>query len=94
MAGLELQQEKGMDKEVKNDIKQIAKEAEVKLTGFLLRWKDRADGRESPDREVLDRKSRIIADKANEILKRRGKTILKEFKDVYIKKAGKEDDSE
>lgn len=80
-------------KDVKDGIKNIAKEAEVKLTGALLKWKDRADGREAPDPETIDRKSRIIADRANEIFKRRGKNILREFKDVYIKKAAKREDS-
>jgi len=81
-------------KDVKDGIINMAKEAEVKLTGALLKWKDKAEGREAPDPETIDRKSRIIADRANDIFKRRGKTILKEFKDVYFKKtAGKEDSS-
>jgi hypothetical protein len=80
-----------MSSDIKDDVKRIAKETEVKLTGFLLRWKDQADGKEIPDPEAIDRKSRIIAEKANEILKRRGKTILKEIKNVYIKKQGEED---
>lgn len=78
-------------KELKDGIKKIAKETEVKLTGALLKWKDRADGREASDPEVIDKRSRIIADSANEIFKRRGKTILREFVNVYSKKAGKED---
>lgn len=74
-----------MDKEgIKDDIKRIAKEAEVKLTGILLRWKDHNEGKDTPDSEAIEEKSRIIADKANEIFKRRGKTILKEFKDAYM----------
>ncbi|MBN1626046.1 MAG: hypothetical protein JW944_05930 [Deltaproteobacteria bacterium] len=78
-------------KDIKDGLKKMAKEAEVKLTGALLKWKDQADGREYPDPDAIDKRSRIIADRANEIFKRRGKTIIREFMDVYIKKAGKED---
>jgi hypothetical protein len=81
-----------MDNDIKGDIKKIAKEAEVKLTGFLLKWKDKSDGKEIPDQDMIDRKSRVITDKANEILKRRGKTIFNEIKNVYIKKKPDEED--
>jgi len=80
-----------MDNNIKDDIKKIARDTEIKLTGFLLRWKERRDGNAISDAEAIDRKSRIIADKANEILKRRGKTVFNEIKNVYIKKDGKED---
>jgi len=80
--------------EIKNDIKKLAKDAEVKLTEFLLRWQERREGKDPSDAEVLDQKSRVITDKANEILKRRGKTILKDFKDVYIKREKGEDDKD
>jgi hypothetical protein len=82
-----------MANDIKDDIKKIAKETEVKLTGFLLKWKDQHDGKEIPDQEVIDRKSRIITDKANEILKKRGKTIFNEIKNVYVKKKPDEEDS-
>lgn len=52
-----------------------------------------AGGKEIPDAETLDRKSRVVADKANEIFKRRGKTIFNEIKNVYIKKKPAEEDS-
>jgi hypothetical protein len=81
-----------MANDIKDDIKKIAKETEVKLTGFLLKWKDQHDGKEIPDQDVIDRKSRIITDKANEILKRRGKTIFNEIKNVYVKKKPDEED--
>lgn len=81
-----------MDNNIKDNIKKIAKETEVKLTGYLLKWKDRADGKEISDPEDIDKKSRAIADKANEIFKRRGKTILKEIKSACFKKSGEGDD--
>jgi hypothetical protein len=81
-----------MGNDIKDDIKKIAKETEVKLTGFLLKWKEQHDGKEIPDQDVIDRKSRVITDKANEIFKRRGKTIFNEIKNVYIKKKSGEED--
>jgi hypothetical protein len=74
-----------MDKGIKDDIKKVAKETEVKMTGFLLRWKEHKEGNDNPDKEDIDRRSRAIAKQANEIIKKRGQTILKEFKDAYVK---------
>jgi hypothetical protein len=75
-----------MANDIKDDIKKFAKETEVKVTGFLLKWKDQRDGKEIPDDETIDKRSRIVAEKANEIFKRRGKTIFNEIKNVYAKK--------
>jgi hypothetical protein len=83
-----------MDNDIKKDIKKIAKETEVKLTGFLLKWQERKEGKEISDVEAIDKKSRVITDKANEILKRRGKTILNEFKNVYMKKGEGEENKD
>jgi hypothetical protein len=74
-----------MDNGIKDNIKKIAKETEVKVAGLLLRWKEHKEGNDTPDMEAIDRKSREIAEKANEIIQRRGKTVLKEFKDAYGK---------
>jgi hypothetical protein len=80
--------------EIKSDIKKIAKEAEVKLTGLILRWKERREGNDAPDMEEIERQSRVITDKANEILERRGKKVINEIKDVYIKKTKGEENKE
>jgi len=81
-----------MDKEeIKTDLKKIARETEVKLTGFLLKWKERREGNENPDMVEIERKSRVIADKANEIVGRRGKKVFEEIKGVYFKKTREED---
>jgi len=81
-----------MDKEeIKGDIKKIAREAEVKLTGLLLKWKEHRDGNDAPDMDEIERKSRIITDKANEIVARRGKKAFEEIKGVYFKKTDGED---
>jgi hypothetical protein len=84
-----------MDKEgITSDLKKIAKETEVKLTGFLLRWKERREGNDAPDMEAIEKKSRIIAGKANEILERRGKKVFNDIKDVYVKKTSGEDNKD
>jgi hypothetical protein len=81
-----------MDKGIKDDIKKIARETEVKLTGFLLRWKERREGNEPQDAETIERQSRAITDKANEVIKKRGQTILKEFKEAYVKGTEEKED--
>jgi hypothetical protein len=84
-----------MDKEeIKGDIKKIAKETEVKLTGFLLKWKERREGNDAPDMEAIERQSRIITDKANEIVGRRGRKVFEEIKGVYFKKTTKEENKD
>jgi len=77
--------------EIKSDIKKIAREAEVKMTGLLLKWKEHRDGNASPDMEEIERKSRVITDKANEIFTRRGKKVFEEIKSAYFKKTDGED---
>jgi hypothetical protein len=80
-----------MDKEeIKSDIKKIARETEVKLTSLILRWKERREGNDAPDMEEIEKKSRVIADKANEIVGRRGKKVFEEIKGVYFKKTKEE----
>jgi hypothetical protein len=72
-----------MDKDIKDDLKKLAKDTEVKLTESILRWKYKKEGKKMPDKEVLEHNSRLVADKANSILSRRGKSILNEFKKAY-----------
>jgi len=79
-----------MDNPIKDNIKRFTRETEIKLTGFLLRWKEQKEGKGVSDRETIEMKSRIITDTANEILKRRGKNIFTEIKNIYIKKYGQE----
>jgi hypothetical protein len=81
-------------KEIKGDIKKIAKETEIKLTGLLLKWKERREGNEAPDMEAIERQSRIITDKANEIVGRRGRKVFEEIKGVYFKKTTKEENKD
>jgi len=72
-----------MTKDIKHDLKKLAKETEVMLTESILRWRHKKEGGEIPDKETLKRDSRLIADKANRILSQKGKSILKEIKRAY-----------
>jgi hypothetical protein len=83
-----------MGKDIKDDLKKLAKDAEVKLTESILKWRYKKEGKKMPEKEVLEHKSRLITDKANMILSQRGKNILNEFRKAYIesKKRGKKAD--
>ncbi|HJX34238.1 MAG TPA: hypothetical protein VJ373_03600 [Desulfatiglandales bacterium] len=72
-----------MNKDIKNDLKRLAKETEVKLAESILRWKYKKEGKKPPDKDYIEHKSRTITDRANMILVQRGKNIFNEFKKAY-----------
>ena len=80
-----------MARDIKDDIKKLARETEVKVAEALLRWKHRREGTETPDRQSLDQKSRLITDKANRILSKKGKSLWDEIKKAYQEGLKKED---
>ncbi|MBI4775172.1 MAG: hypothetical protein HY788_13535 [Deltaproteobacteria bacterium] len=53
---------------------------EKDLAKSLLRWKMQKEGKPAPDEETISRVSGTVVEEANEIIKRRGKNILEEFK--------------
>jgi hypothetical protein len=79
-----------MDKDLKEGMKNILKATEVKITESLLRWKYKKEGKGMPVEPELQHRSHVISQKANEILTRTGKNIMKEFKEVY-RKEGKDE---
>jgi hypothetical protein len=79
-----------MDNDLKEGMKNILKATEVKITESILRWKYRKEGKGIPGESELQHRSHVISQKANEILTRRGKSIMKEFKEVY-RKEGKDE---
>jgi len=83
-----------MSKDIKDDLKRLAKETEVKLAESILRWRYKKEGKKLPDKDYLEHKSRIITDRANMILTQRGKNIFDEFKKAYHegKKRAESDD--
>jgi hypothetical protein len=72
-----------MSKDIKDDLKKLAKETEVKLAESILRWRYKKEGKKLPDKDYLEHKSRTITDRANMILAQRGKNIFNEFKKAY-----------
>jgi hypothetical protein len=80
-----------MDEDLKKGLKKMGKNAELKLTESLLRWKYRKEGKEIPDDENLGDQSRVIAEQAHKIIKERGKSIWGELKQAYRKSHNKEE---
>jgi len=72
-----------MAKDIKKDLKKLAKEGEIKLTESILKWKYKKEGKQIPHEDILKHSSRAITDKANEILYQKGKTIFNEIKKAY-----------
>ena len=74
-----------MEKEIKNDLKKLARDTEVRLTESILKWKYNKEGKRLPDKKILENRSRLISDQANRLLYRRGKTLWHELKKAYNK---------
>jgi hypothetical protein len=73
-----------MDEKVKNSLKQVAQDAEAGIAKTLLRWKYRKEGKSPPQDRRLDEESQRVAERANEVVAKRGKTVWKELKKVYF----------
>jgi len=69
-----------MAKDIKKDLKKLAKQGEIKLTESILKWKYKKEGKRIPHDEILKHSSRSLTDKANEILYQKGKSIFNEIK--------------
>ena len=72
-----------MDEDVKSQMKRAVQSAEKGLTRSLLRWKYKKEGKPIPREEQLDLESGLVADRAHEVITRRGKTLWKEIKRAY-----------
>ena len=82
-----------MDEELKKGLRRIGKNAELKLTESILRWKYRKEGKRIPDDENIGEQSKAITDQAHQIIAKRGKSIWVGFKQAYQKGQKKEDSS-
>ena len=80
-----------MDEDLKKGLKKMGKNAELKLTESLLRWKYRKEGKVIPDDENLGEQSKVIAEQAHKIITKRGKSIWGGFTQAYRKRQKKED---
>jgi len=75
-----------MSEETKNNLKKMAEEAEMRIARSILRWKYRKEGKEAPMDDQLVKESRQVADRAHQVVVRRGKNVLDELKKVYKNK--------
>lgn len=83
-----------MAKDIKSNLKNLAKETEVKITESILRWKLKKIDGKTPDKNQLEYESRLITDQANKILAKRGKNVLEELKKAYRESKKREDSSD
>jgi hypothetical protein len=72
----------------KSDLKDMACQAEKKLTESILRWKYRKEGRPVPKNDVLERQSEQVRDEAHRILSKRSKRVWEELKKAYRRGEG------
>ena len=80
-----------MDEDLKKGLKKMGKNAELKLTESLLRWKYRKEGKVIPDDEDLGERSKVIAEQAHKIITERGKSIWGELTKAYRKRQKSEE---
>ncbi len=80
-----------MDEQIKRNVKKLARDAENKVARSILRWKYKKEGKPIPVEHQLENESRYIAEKAHQIIAKRGKTVLNELKKVYVKDDQKEE---
>lgn len=79
-----------MDEDLKRGLKEIAKNAEIKVASSLLRWKYKKEKKGVPDEGDIGRQSEIITDQAHKIITKRGKNIWTGLKKAYHDVRGKE----
>jgi hypothetical protein len=80
-----------MDEQIKKNVKKLARDAENKVARSILRWKYKKEGKPIPVEQQLENESRYVAEKAHQIIAKRGKTVLNELKKVYFKDDQKEE---
>jgi len=81
-----------VDKETKEEIKRLARKAEIRVAEAVLRWKYKKEGKEIPEDPDLQHQSQEVTDQARDIIRKRGKNILSEFKKAYRKGKTPEDE--
>ena len=83
-----------MDEDIKRGLKKIARNTETMLTGSLLRWKYKKEGKKIPNNQELEQQSQLITDQAHKIISKRGKNIWNELKRAYKERQKKEGHSD
>ena len=80
-----------MDEEIKKNVKKLARDAENRIARSILRWKYKREGKPVPVEHQLENESRYVAEKAHQVISKRGKTVLNELKKAYFKNDRKEE---
>ncbi len=83
-----------MDEDIKRGLKKIARNTETMLTGSLLRWKYKKEGKKIPNNQELEQQSQLITDQAHKIISKRGKNVWNELKKAYKERQKKEGHSD
>jgi len=83
-----------MENEIKENLKKIAGQTELKVTRSLLKWKFNKEGRPPPGEEDLERQSKLVRDKARKTISKSGRRIWDELKNAYHKKGSREVDKD
>ncbi len=83
-----------MDENIKKGIKRLAENAEIGVARSILRWKYKKEGRDAPGDDELKDQSRMVAEKAHDVIAERGKNVWHELKKVYAKTGVREDSDE
>lgn len=80
-----------MEEEIKNNLKRIASEAEMRVARTVLRWKYKKEGKAIPPDSQLENESRHVAGHTHQVIAKRGKNVLNDLKKAYFHTDDKED---
>jgi hypothetical protein len=68
---------------MKNKLRQFAEDAEIGAVRSILKWKYKREGKSIPSDGQLDQASRDAASLAKDVLRKTGKTVWHDLKEVY-----------
>ena len=72
-----------MGTELKKDFLKLAREAEISLTKSILKWRFEKEGKQPPEEQDLDKKSREVSDQVNRIISDGARSLWDEIKKAY-----------
>lgn len=75
-----------MDKDLKEELKNLARNAELRATESLLRWKYKREGKVQPKQHHIEFQSRVVTEQAHRMIRERGKALWQDLKEACGKK--------
>lgn len=72
-----------MDEHMKNKLRRFAEGAELGAVRSILKWKYKKEGKNVPSDGRLDQQSREAASLAKDVIRKTGKTVWHDLKEVY-----------